>query len=181
MEIYLIRHTTPAISPGLIYGRTDVPLTDSFTAELAEIRPHLPAMFDAVYSSPSRRCVQLAEQLGPVIRTDERLYELDFGDWEGQTWDTIDRQASELWMQDFVNTAPPGGETLLQMQARVLAFWNELIRHAYERVAVVTHGGVIRILLAIERKLPLASLFEIKIAYGEVVVVTSFPAVVSGP
>lgn len=172
MEIYLIRHTTPAISPGLIYGRTDVPLTDSFATELAKIRSHLPATFDAVYSSPSRRCVQLAEQLTPAIRTDERLYELNFGDWEGQTWDTIDRQASELWMQDFVNTAPPGGETLLQMQARVLAFWNELQQQPYERVAVVTHGGIIRVLLANKRQLPLASLFDIKVAYGEVVVVT---------
>ncbi|QJD79640.1 alpha-ribazole phosphatase [Spirosoma rhododendri] len=171
MEVYLIRHTKTDITPGLIYGRTDVPLAGSFAAEMAVIRPKLPANFDAVYSSPSRRCVQLAEQIASAITTDERIYELNFGKWEGQTWDTIDRQASELWMQDFVNNAPPDGETLVQMQSRVQAFWNELRQQPHERVAVVTHGGVIRLLLATEWQLPLTSLFEIRVEYGDVFVI----------
>lgn len=169
MEIVLIRHTTPAISPGLIYGYTDVPLADSFTMELAAVRTKLPVTFDVVYSSPSRRCVQLGEQLAPVVRLDERLRELNFGTWEGQTWDTIDRQASELWMQDFVNRAPPGGESMRQMNERVMDFWLELIRQPHQHVGVVTHGGVIRLLVAAQRQLPLASVFDIKVGYGDVI------------
>ncbi len=169
MDITLIRHTTPAISPGLIYGRTDVPLADSFTMELASVRAKLPGTFDVVYSSPSQRCVQLAEQLAPAVRLDERLRELNFGEWEGQTWDTIDRQASELWMQDFVNNAPPGGESMRQVNERVMDFWSELIHQPYRHVGVVTHGGVIRLLVAADRQIPLVSAFTIDVTYGDVI------------
>ena len=169
MDITLIRHTTPAIVPGLIYGHTDVPLADSFAVELAAVRATLPVTFDVVYSSPSRRCVQLAEQLTSVVCLDERLRELNFGAWEGQTWDTIDRQASEWWMQDFVNKAPPGGESMRQMNERVLNFWSELIRQPYQHVGVVTHGGVIRLLVAADRQIPLVSAFTIDVTYGEAI------------
>ena len=169
MDITLIRHTTPAVSPGLIYGRTDVPLADSFAMELAAVREKLPVTFDVVYSSPSRRCMHLAEQLAPSVGIDERLRELNFGEWEGQTWDTIDRQASELWMQDFVNNAPPGGESMRQMNERVMDFWSELIRQPYQHVGVVTHGGVIRLLVAADRQIPLVSAFTIDVTYGDVI------------
>jgi alpha-ribazole phosphatase len=169
MDITLIRHTTPASSPGLIYGHTDVPLADSFTTELAAVRANLPGTFDVVYSSPSRRCVQLAGQLTPAVHLDERLRELNFGEWEGQTWDSIDRQASELWMQDFVNRAPPGGESMHQMNERVMDFWLELVRQPYQHVGIVTHGGVIRLLLAADRQIPLVSAFTIDVTYGDVI------------
>lgn len=169
MEIYLIRHTTPVLTPGLIYGRTEVELKNSFLDEAAAIRPQLPTQFDAFYSSPSRRCTQLAEQLAPAFRTDDRLCEFHFGDWEGKTWDTIDPAESKAWMDDFVHVCAPNGESMLQMNERVTAFWMELIRQPYQNVGVITHGGVIRLLVAAERQVPLASVFSIPVAYGEVV------------
>lgn len=116
MEVYLIRHTTPAITPGLIYGHLDVDLTDSFLEELKTVKQKLPPVLDAVYSSPSRRCTQLAQQLAADVIVDHRLSELNFGDWEGKTWDTIDPQDSRAWMDDFVNVPAPGGESMVQMQ-----------------------------------------------------------------
>ena len=172
MEVYLIRHTTPDVPPGLIYGHLDVDLTDSFLQELAIVKQKLPPTFDAVYSSPSLRCTQLARQLTPEFIVDDRLRELNFGNWEGKTWDTIDQNEAKDWMDDFVNAPTPGGESMVQMNARVTHFWQELLKITHQNVAVVTHGGVIRLLLAADRKLPLASAFEIKVDYGDVVILT---------
>lgn len=170
MEVYLIRHTTPLISPGLIYGRTEVPLVDSFQTEADEIKSKLPTTFDAVYSSPSRRCTLLTEQLVPNFQIDNRLCEFNFGEWEGKTWDTIDQQESAAWMQDFVYVSTPNGESMLKMNERVMAFWTDLCQKTYKTVAVVTHGGVIRLLMAADQQLPLASAFTIKVDYGDVIV-----------
>lgn len=171
MEVYLIRHTTPDILPGLIYGRTDVPLAASFPTELAAIRQKLPVAFDAVYASPAKRCTQLAEQLASTFVIDDRLYELNFGDWEGKTWDSIPPDESKDWMDDFVNVSTPNGESMIQMNERVAAFWTELAQKADKTVAVITHGGVIRLLTAAGRQLPLEKAFTIKVEYGDVVVV----------
>ncbi|CAM4378016.1 alpha-ribazole phosphatase [Pedobacter westerhofensis] len=184
MEIYLIRHTTPLTEKGQIYGRTDVALGESFQEEAAKILAQLPVHMDAVFSSPSLRCTRLAaaitdhysEVSGAETRavdelpfqTDEALYELNFGDWEGKTWDTIDRAASETWMSDFVHLSPPGGETMLEMQHRVSNFWDRLLQQPYKNVCVVTHGGVIRILLARYKSVLLKDSFSIKVGMAEV-------------
>lgn len=169
MEIYLIRHTTPSLSPGLIYGRFEVPLTDTFSQEFEAIKNHLPKNFDSVYSSPSTRCTLLAQQITLNFITDERLTELNFGDWEGETWDTVNEADLQLWMDDFVNVVVPGGESMTQMNTRVLSFWYEILMSSAQKIAVVTHGGVIRLILTHLRNVALADAFEIKVGYGEVV------------
>jgi alpha-ribazole phosphatase len=169
MEIYLIRHTTPLISGGLIYGRLDVPLADSFEEEVLSVLQQLPNTLDAVYSSPSTRCTALAAMISTAYKTDEALYELDFGSWEGSTWDAVAGAACDQWMNDFVNRATPNGESMLQMQERIMKFWAKLLLQQYNHVAIVTHGGVIRILLAHYRAVLLKESFTIQINMGEVV------------
>jgi len=174
MEIYLIRHTTPLITKGLIYGQMDVKLADTFLEEKEIICKQLPISLNAIYSSPSSRCSQLASRIALtypeiIYKEDKALYELNFGDWEGQTWDTVNRNDSEIWMNDFVNLSPPNGETMLQMQSRVLTFWAALLLQPHEKVAVITHGGVIRILLAHQRSIALKDAFSINVNMGEVV------------
>jgi alpha-ribazole phosphatase len=168
MEVYLIRHTTPLLSPGLIYGRTDVPLTDSFKEECSAIITQLPGNLDAVLSSPATRCITLAARISPDYQTDIRIQELDFGSWEGKTWDTVNQADLQLWMDDYIHVAVPGGESMNQMFARVQEFWDELLGQPYDKVAVVTHAGVIRQILSIIREIPLTSIFDIKVQYGEV-------------
>lgn len=171
MEIYLIRHTTPSLSPGLIYGHLDVPLTDTFLQEFEIIKSKLPVVPDIVYSSPASRCTLLAEKINTPIHIDSRLTELNFGEWEGETWDTVNQSELQIWMDDFVNAVVPGGESMAQMSVRVLSFWDEIIKSTHLKIAIVTHGGVIRILLAHLRNIALANAFEIKVAYGEVVII----------
>jgi alpha-ribazole phosphatase len=171
MEVYLIRHTTPEVPKGMIYGRTDVGLTEHFDSEKKAILQKLPEEIERVYASPSRRCTLLAEGISRFYSTDPRLYEVNFGLWEGKTWDTVKQSELNTWMQDFVHAAPPEGESMIEMQARVLSFWQELQQKPYQKVAIVTHGGVIRLLLANTGNTPLESAFDIKVAYGEVFLV----------
>ena len=167
MEIFLIRHTTPLLTKGLIYGRTEVALAETFREEKEEILSRLPPDLDAVYSSPSLRCSLLAQEISPSFRTDQRLLEVNFGLWEGKTWETVNQEELKGWMNDFVNVCPPEGESMIQMQSRVLDFWLELCRKPFSKTVVVTHGGVIRVILAHLQKKSLKNAFEIKVGYGE--------------
>lgn len=169
MEVFLIRHTTPVFEPGLIYGRKELLLHADFASELEAVQSQLNGDVEMVYSSPALRCTELAKVLSPTFLTDFRLQELDFGEWEGKTWDTVDQQALQVWMDDYVNACTPGGESMMQMYARVREFWTELGQSGYENVAIVTHAGVIRLILSIVDQIALTSIFDIKIAYGEVV------------
>jgi alpha-ribazole phosphatase len=172
MEVYLIRHTTPLIQKGLIYGRLEVGLADTFESEKKLILQKLSGNLDLVYSSPSVRCFELAKALCSNCILDERLLEYNFGDWEGKRWDTNQSKEVDNWMSDYVNVCPPNGETLLEMQSRVLEFWNDLLTQpgGENRVGIVTHGGVIRIIMAYIDQPDLEKIFNIKINYGEVVV-----------
>ncbi|MBO9613466.1 MAG: alpha-ribazole phosphatase [Dyadobacter sp.] len=169
MEICLIRHTTPVFEPGLIYGRKELSLHADFESELAAVRSQLDTDFEIIYSSPAFRCAELARSLSAAFVVDNRLQELDFGDWEGKTWDTVDQQALQTWMDDYVNVHTPGGESMMQMYGRVCEFWEELQESGYEKVAIVTHAGVIRLVLSIVNKIALTDIFDIKVAYGEVI------------
>jgi len=169
MEVYLIRHTTPILTKGLIYGHLDVVLADSFSEEKEMVINQLPKDIDAVYTSTSLRCTQLAAVISPVYQEDIALRELNFGDWEGKTWDTVDRQECDRWMNDFVNLSPPNGETMQQMEYRIMQFWKNLLLQPYQKVAIITHGGVIRILLAKYRGISLKDSFSIEVAMAEVI------------
>lgn len=173
MEVYLIRHTTPAIAPGLIYGRTDVLLADTFKQEKDIIIQQLPLKIDAVFSSPSSRCTLLAAAISETFHLDEDLRELHFGEWEGKTWDTVKREESDYWMEDFLNRRPPGGETMLQMNDRVISFWNKVQSLNYQAIVIVTHGGVIRLICAEVNRIELQNAPGIKVNYGEVIKITT--------
>ena len=91
MQLFLIRHPPPAVAPGLCYGSTDLALAAPAGASAAPIRAALPQDI-AVFSSPLRRCRELAAQLHAAPRHDERLREMHFGAWEMQAWSSIGRR-----------------------------------------------------------------------------------------
>ena len=170
MEIYLIRHTTPDINKSICYGQSDILLANTFLEEASIIQEKFKHIsFDAVFSSPLYRCVELAKLLKPNFYLDNRLKELDFGDWELKKWDDIPLSESRYWMNDFVNEAPPNGESYVALQQRVLDFYNELVDKPFGRVVIITHAGVIRALLSYLRGIALVNSFDlIKVGYGEV-------------
>jgi alpha-ribazole phosphatase len=148
-DIYLIRHTTPAVAKGLCYGQTDLGVTDGFTGEVVAIGRVLPADIAVVYSSPLQRCTRLAETLFPDhhLRLRNELMEIHCGEWEMRGWDDLPPEEIDPWMADFVNVRIPGGESYVDLHRRVTACWEEIVRESGS-VAVITHGGVIRSILA---------------------------------
>lgn len=169
MKLTLIRHTRLQIAPGICYGQSDIDVADTFMAELEKIKLKLTSNeFSAVYSSPLQRCEKLAHALNigtPIL--DCRLKELHFGDWELHAWDTIPRTLFDVWAQNYAHTSPPNGETFSQLQMRGVAFLNDIaLQHSAEHIAIVTHGGMIRALLAHVLNMPLKGLFRFNIDYG---------------
>ena len=171
MKLTLIRHTSLQIESGICYGQSDIDVAVSFADELARTQAKLTDIgFDAVYSSPLQRCVKLAEALnkGNMLQ-DNRLKELHFGDWEMQAWDAIPRENFDDWAHDYANKAPPNGETFSQLQQRGLSFLDEILsKHLNDSIAVITHGGMIRALLAHALNMQLKGLFRFNIDYGSV-------------
>lgn len=170
MEIYLIRHTTVSVDTGVCYGHTDVPLAETFVDELNALHRKLPDCGEFItYASPSQRCRQLAERLCPATaQFDARLMEMNFGNWENQRWEAIGEETIRGWMQDFVHRPCPEGESFWELSQRVLAFWYDLLQDGPSYTLVITHGGVIRALLAHLLDFPLRHAFRIKIDVGSV-------------
>lgn len=130
--------------------------------------------WDRIVSSPLQRCAlfaqALAEQLELPVSFDKDLQELHFGAWEGQSAASLmetDEQALGLFWADPYGFTPPEGETVLAFSQRVVAAVDRLqLAHAGERVLVVCHGGVMKLLLAQARGLPRAHLLQIHVANG---------------
>ncbi len=172
MEIYLVRHTTPNIEKGICYGQSDLGITDSFLSEVEKIHEQIPIKeISKVYSSPLQRCKLLAKTFKKEITFDNRLKELNFGDWELQPWDAIHSNVLDPWMKDFVNIQVPNGESYVMLQQRILNFYNSLELISEEKIIIVTHAGPMRALLSNIRQIDLKDSFAIKIAYGEVIVI----------
>ncbi len=143
-EVWMVRHTAVDVSAGMCYGRSDVPLRESFATEAEAVRSALCGeRFDTAWCSPLSRCVRLAEACGygEAVR-DERLLEIDFGAWEGRLFDEIDDPALQRWYDDYLHARPTGGETFDEQRARVAEFLEELRTDGLRRVLVFTHGGV---------------------------------------
>ncbi len=171
MNLHLIRHTSLDIPSGICYGQSDVDVSANFEAECATLASKLTAIkFDAVYTSPLQRCTKLARALNlGTIHTDERLKELHFGDWEMQAWDSIPRDVFDTWANDYANLTPPNGESFSQLYARSKMFIEEVSGHSHgKNIAIVTHGGVIRAILAEVLNMPLKGLFRIVIDHASV-------------
>lgn len=171
MSIYVIRHTTPLIEKGTCYGQADIGVTEGFAEEAAIIRQIVPHNLQTVYSSPLQRCSRLAAHLFPehAIRYDHDLKEINCGEWELLRWDDIPREVVDPWMNDFVNVCIPGGESYVQVFDRVSRCFEQVAARGGD-AAIVTHGGVIRSILAHITQTPLKDSFSaFSLHYGCVV------------
>lgn len=154
-------------------GHTDDPLTERGFEQMRATVAKDPD-WDSVVTSPLQRCAAFAEafarQRALPLQVDHRLAELHFGDWEGRTAAEImseSPQALKDFWHDPDHYPTPGGERLSQFRARVLDAWQQVIdTYRGQRVLVVTHSGVIRVLLChIDQRSP-CNLWAIDIKHG---------------
>ena len=170
MEIYIIRHTTPDVEKGICYGQTDLGLAENYLNEFKTIVKQISKNKTyKIISSPLKRCALLAKQFNDDIVFDDRLKELDFGDWEMKAWSDIPLEDINPWMEDFVNVAVPNGESYLDLASRVHDFFEELQRSQdNQNIIITTHAGPIRAYLATLLDIPLEKSFRIKVNYGDI-------------
>jgi broad specificity phosphatase PhoE len=132
-------------------GRSDSPLTARGVLQarqLGQALAHEP--ISAVYSSDLGRAVATGEEVarlhGLTVSRDERLSEIDVGDWTNRLGSEIrasDAGMLQTWLQRPAEARLPGGETLAQTQARALSFFTDRMpSHAGQTVVVITHGTV---------------------------------------
>ncbi len=137
------RHPTPSAAQGICYGRLDIGLGDSAPAEVAQAVENAPAM-TRIITSPARRAMALAEALsgrtGAPVVSDERLWEMNFGEWEGRLWSDIDRGESDPWAENPWDLAPPGVESYSMVHSRIGA----VLLEAGPGDVIVAHAGPIR-------------------------------------
>ena len=171
MNLLLIRHTRVDIKPGVCYGQTDVDVAETFSEEANQIKEQLSTIqFDNIYSSPLKRCKKLTEYLfTKEINFDNRLMEMNFGDWELLNWDDLRNPTVDEWMNDFVNTSCPNGESFIELHQRIRNFMDELVNKDYENVVIISHGGPIRSILTFINKNDLKDAFNIQVDYGEII------------
>lgn len=171
MEIYLIRHTKPKIEDGICYGQSDIDLSFSFENEFQNLMQKIPSSFDIVFASPLKRCSELAGKLhAEKLIYDNSLMELNFGEWELKKWDDINKEEINKWMNNYVDVAPSNGENYRQLYERVKQFWQKnIIKLQKEKIAIVTHAGVIRAALAVILELELQKTFMFSIDHGKTV------------
>ncbi len=156
-RIVLVRHGEPISSAkGRCYGKLDVGLSENGRRQIEEAARFLQGFeFAAVYSSPRSRAREsaliIAQEQDLPIEVCEDLAEIDFGDFEGLSYEEVrERYPSiyEQWMNAPTTVEFPNGESFSQMQQRVLqAIGKVRSCHAGQTFAVVSHGGTNRIVL----------------------------------
>jgi alpha-ribazole phosphatase/probable phosphoglycerate mutase len=174
--LWLIRHPEPeASAEGRCYGSLDWNLSETGMRQARAIADALTAEpLAAIYTSPRRRCVQAAEIVARghscPLEPCDAFRELDFGEFEGRRYDEIAAHYPEVyrqWMEKPTEVQFPRGEDFATMRRRVLDATAGLrARHAGQTVAVVTHGGVNRIILAEALELDAGQIFRIGQRHG---------------
>lgn len=181
LRLDLLRHgqTLAAEMPGGggLRGSLDDALTALGWQQMRESVARLSAdrPWDRIVSSPLQRCVGFAEalsgQLALPLSLDGALQELHFGDWEGvstaQLMETDADGLGRFWDNPYTFT-PPNGEPVLAFSARVRGAVRRLQQaHDGERILLVSHGGVMRLLLAEARGLPREQLLQVIVGHGD--------------
>jgi alpha-ribazole phosphatase/probable phosphoglycerate mutase len=180
-RLVLIRHAEPVDEArGRCYGSLDIGLSAAGAAHADRLAVGLaPVPLAAIYTSPRLRAVRTAAAIGaphglePVC--EDGLRELDFGEFEGRTYEEIAGLHPDVyrrWMETPTEVEFPGGESYARLRARVLAVLAEIrLRHPGGTAVVVSHGGPLRALLADALAMPAAAIFRIDQAYGAVNVI----------
>lgn len=172
LHLDMLRHGE-TVSGGGFRGRLDDELTDAGWQQMRQAVVSA-GPWDRIVSSPLRRCAafaaELAQQHDLPMTLEPDLRELDFGEWEGRSAADLMVDQSEAlgrFWEDPYSFTPPGGEPLVDFEARVLRAMERLTdRYVDERVLLVTHGGVMRLLLAEARGLPREQLLQVEVGHG---------------
>jgi probable phosphoglycerate mutase len=133
----------------------------------------------AVWSSDLRRAAETAEIIfagrTAVIRTCRKLREIQLGQWDGVPRSRVRECYPDLWRargNDLADFRPPGGESFRDLQERVVPQVIKIAEETPEGAFIVTHAGVIRVLVCHFLQMPLSNLFRIHLDYASLSIVS---------
>ncbi|TDG09128.1 alpha-ribazole phosphatase [Paraburkholderia guartelaensis] len=177
MDLVLIRHPAVAVDAGVCYGASDVPLAGDATQQAESLVGRIAALGirepQRIETSPLTRCASVAAALGLLRghtpQAEARLAEMDFGAWEMQRWDAIEREQIDAWAANFEHAREHGGESVAQFDARVSGWFDTLDAREKSTVWAVTHAGVIRTVTARSLGMPLARCVRWPLEMGAIV------------
>ena len=149
MKLTLMRHPHIDFATQRCIGQTDVNLSFEGRSSLKSLASAAWRLCpDRVVSSDLKRCRLLAEEIASRLRIrpvfDPIWREIDFGLWENRTWEAIRRDETETfeeWVADFVTTTPPGGESFLQLQKRILSAIDAILPDRTGETAQTSSGA----------------------------------------
>ena len=153
-RVLLIRHAETEMA-GRFCGHSDPDLNAQGQAQLALLAQALSTeKIGEIYTSDLRRAQSTAQAIASgrniplTLRT--ALREIHFGEWEGMTWrqiEQMDPDYARRWVEGYPHVPAPAGESFPAFEARVLEEVSQLIDRDAEAIAVVTHAGVLRVIL----------------------------------
>ncbi len=167
MLLYLLRHgQSEGNRLGIFQGRLDYPLSAEGVRQAKRAAEFLRDLkIEAIYTSPQKRALQTTEIVSEVLKVplkvEESLREISYGILEGKTHKEVEnRKEYRLWLEDPINNPLEGVDDLVEVQRRVSAFIEKL---SEERALLITHGGIIRIILCTVGGIPLSRMWSFSV------------------
>jgi len=186
IQVHLIRHGA-CQDDAFLRGSTESELSktgweqskSAFEGILNSVHSKQPGL---VVCSPAKRCLSLVNSFAlNTVEIEAAFKERDFGEWDGQSYGTLKAlypQALDAYLSEPFTFDIPRAESLGAFEQRVLIGWQNLLAKAFARdlkeVVVMTHGGVIRVLLKAILGLEDQAMFHWKIGYGAVLSLACF-------
>ncbi|WP_061018207.1 alpha-ribazole phosphatase family protein [Vibrio splendidus] len=152
-NIYLLRHGKVE-GKAALNGLSDVLVNPELQEQICEALAKQDITFDCVVTSPLRRCSDLAnlyaERMSVPLSVAPGFQEMNFGEVDGVPFDELEDKWAmlETFWKDPANHQLTGAESLQGFHDRVTQAWSQLLNDPSDNILLVTHGGVIRILLA---------------------------------
>lgn len=171
--IDLLRHGD--VEGGRRYrGHQDDPLSELGWQQLRDNTKHKQD-WHQIISSPLKRCAEFAGELANKhqlpLKIEQDFKEISFGLWEGKSAEELlvdDEIKIKKYWSDPVNVTPPQGEDLLSFEKKIILAWNKMLnQYAGQHILLLSHAGVMRIILCHILGMPLTELFKLDIALAK--------------
>lgn len=174
MRFVFVRHGVAADVDGRCIGHTDVPLSPAGALAVHQLEVggavHKMVSSDLARAAETARILSAKMDAAPIF--DERLREMNFGEWDGRSWSDIEQSDGarfSVWMERWTTEAAPGGETVQALAHRVASWLDEQLADDQlhgETIVVVAHAGSIRAAICLLTNAPIASMFDIAVEHA---------------
>ena len=158
MRLFFLRHTSLKVEIDVFYGQTDLDVSDNFEEEVVLIKKkilnfNIDTDSIKVYSSPLKRCIKLTKRLTKNYVIDERIKEMNLGDWEMKKMTSIPEREKLEWENNLLSFKIPNGESNEEFLKRLKSFLEDIFK-LNEDALIVCHAGSINGMLSLLTKEP---------------------------